>query len=331
MHARICSGLSVLIVATCAIFFAATPAKADDFGKRFTISVAPNYDGGTTSDQTAGPPPGNVCLGCTHDNPNPQDLKLDYGLDFAIDPRTHLNFSHSNLDFALGRILTVAPHLSLLTGTIADRTDTISLQHAFGHGLAGSLYYFNHVRQDVTGLCLNQAYCTSAQLGPPHPAIASVAGNPSSIDEHGYGLHLGYTFGPNTQIGQLFTIGGDAKYIPRSTTPPTLAPNLGGLGKYVGSQWIFPYSFTTKVPIFPGHTTIPLLGYERADVLFRDEATPEVYNVIIAGIVKVISKNATLSITNLHFNGCKCADTVPPPDNVRFSVIQVKLDLHTGL
>jgi len=330
MHGPHLTRLSVFLVAASAMAFTALPAKADDFGSRITISVAPNYQGGTTGDQAAPPPAGRAGVGYTHDHPNPQDLKLDYGLDFRIDKATHFSYTRSNLDFALGRILTIAPTVSLVTGDIVDRTDTISLSHAFPHGVATSLYYYNHVRQDDTGLCLNQAYCTMAQLG--RGSSGTVTGNPQSIDEHGYGMHLGYTFGPKSQIGQLFTLGVDAKYVPRPSIGPTgTSINLGGLGKYTGSQFIFPYGLTVKLPLFPGHTTIPIIGYERATVLFRDEATPEDYNLILAGIIKVINKNATLSLTNLRFNGCKCADTIPPPDVVRFSVIQLKLDLHTGL
>jgi hypothetical protein len=308
------------------MLFAAVPARADDIGKHITVSVAPNFQASTASDQDLGPPPGDFGVGYTNDHPNPQDLKLDWSFDYAFDKFTHLNYTRANLDFALGRILTAIPHGSLVTGDIVDRTDTVGLQRVLAKGLVTSLYYYNHVRQDVTGLCLNQTYCAVSAAGVP-----AVAPNTSSIDEHGYGLHFGYTFGPTTQIGQLFTLGADAKWVPRPNAPPNATYNSGGLGHYTGSQFIFPYSFTTKLPIFPGHTTIPILGYERATVLFRDEATPEDYNVIIAGIVKVINKNATLSLTNLRFNGCYCADTVPPPDNVRFSVIELKLDLHTGL
>jgi hypothetical protein len=47
--------------------------------------------------------------------------------------------------------------------------------------------------------------------------------------------------------------------------------------------------------------------------------------------VKVISKNYILSIVNLNFSGCRCADTVPPPDNIRFAELLVKLDIKTTL
>jgi hypothetical protein len=327
---RIASSLVTAVAAVSLLFGAAVPARADNFGERFTVSASPNFQVSTVGDQAAGPPPGFSKLGYTNDNTNPQVLLLDYGLDFRIDKVLHLFYSHSNFDYALGRILTVAPHLSLTTGILADRQDTIGLQRGFGHGLDGQIYYFNKVRQDVSGLCLNQATCTSAQLGGTQGGL--VTGNPSSIDAHGYGAHGDYSFGPNTQIGKPFTLGVDAQYIPRPSFPPTgEAPNLGGLGKYVGSQWLFPYSITAKIPLFPSPTVIPLVQYERASVLYRAEATPEVYNVIAAGIVKVINKNATLSILNVHLNGCKCSDTVPPPDNVRISVLEVKLDLHTGL
>jgi hypothetical protein len=55
------------------------------------------------------------------------------------------------------------------------------------------------------------------------------------------------------------------------------------------------------------------------------------YNVTNFGLVKVINKNLLLTIVNLNFAGCRCTDTVPPPDNVRFAQLLVKLDIKTGL
>jgi hypothetical protein len=319
-----------LIAAALIVGVSALPAKADDFGKRFTIDIAPFLDLGTNGDANAPAPPGYGALGYTNDHPIPQDLKLDYGLDFRIDNATHLSYSRSNLDLAIGRVL-LPGKTALVSGDIVDRTDTAALSHSFGRtGLSAQLYYFSHVRQDVTGLCLNQSYCTAAQLGG---VGGGATGNPAAIDEHGYGLHLGYNFGPQTPIGPPFTVGVDAKYIPRPGTqpPPGNPGNLGGLGHYVGSQWLFPYSISGRIPFLPDHTIIPFIGYERASVLFRDEATPEVYNATNFGIVKIINRSLALSLVNLNFQECRCADTVPPPDNVRFTVLLLKLDYKLGL
>jgi hypothetical protein len=66
-------------------------------------------------------------------------------------------------------------------------------------------------------------------------------------------------------------------------------------------------------------------------VLFRDEATPEVYNATNFGIVKIINKDLALSIVNLNYQGCRCSSTVPGPDNIRFTVLLLKLDYRLNL
>ena len=321
MHRSLLARLAATVLATAGFAFAALPAFADDFGKRFTIDIEPVYEASVTGDAAAPAPAGKIPLGYTSDHPNATSLRLDYGLNFKIDKRSNLYYSHSDLDFSIGRVLTL-PGLSLVSGLIADRTDTIGINHDLGGGLVGRVYYFNHTRMDVSGLCLNQQAC---------PVNGQQTGNPSSIDEHGYGVGGSYSLGPKTRIGKLFTIGVDAKYIPRSSTPPTAAPNLGGLGAYVGSQWLFPYSVTMKIPVLPVSTTIPTIGYERASVLFRDEATPEVYNVSVLGLTQVLSKDVFLNITSLNFSGCRCSDTVPPPDNIRFAEVLMTLDYKLHL
>ena len=311
--------LSRFVAAAFAVTMAATiaaPASADDFGRRFTIIVAPNLQLSTTGDSTAQAPPGGTTIGKTTDHPLPNTVQLDYGLDFRIDKKTHLFYSHTNFVYTIGRVLTVAPGTAFEPGEFFDHVDTVGINRAIAKGLTGKVYYFNQQRQDVTGLCLSQEKCN----GVP---------NTSSINMHGYGAGLAYDFGPRSRIGQIFTATFDAKYVPRAST--TLNPNLGGLGKYVGTQTIFPYGITAKIPILYSHTVVPFVGYERSDVLYQNEAVPEAYNVIDFGLVKVINKNATLSITNLNLTECKCAVTVPAPDNIRIAQLLVKLELKTGL
>ena len=323
MHRSLFSRVAALGFAAVGFAIATAPALADDFLKRITIDIAPNYQLSATGDAAAANPAGFTNLGYTNDHQVPATAQLDYGANITVDKRTNIYFSHSNLDFAIGRVLTLGPKTALVSGLIADHTDTVGLNHDLSGGLFGRIYYFDHVRQDVTGLCLNQQKCPDS--------TGQQTGNPESIDEHGYGAGFTYNFGPKTRIGQLLSVGVDAKYIPRSSTPPTAAPNLGGLGAYVGSQWLFPYSITAKIPVLPVRTTIPYIGYERASVLFRDEATPEVFNVTVMGITQVVSKEVLLSITSLNFSGCRCADTVPPPDNIRFAQVLLKLDYKLNL
>jgi hypothetical protein len=319
MHRSLISRVAALGFAIAGFAIASPALAADDFLNRITIDIAPNYQAAVTGDAAAANPPGFTNLGYTSDHQVPSTTQLDYGLDFRIDNKTHFYYTHSNLDFAIGRVLTLAPKTALVSGLIADRTDTVGLNRDFGHGLLGRIYYYNHARMDVTGLCLNQQAC-------PNPATGFQQGNPASIAEHGYGAGFSYNLGPRTRIGQLLTLGFDAKYVPRPGTPPSTAPNLGGLGSYVGSQWLFPYSATLKIPVLPVSTTIPYIGYERASVLFRNEATPEVYNVSVLGLTQIITKQVSVGIQSLNFSGCRCSDTVPPPDNIRFAEVLLRLD-----
>jgi len=317
------SKIAGFLVALAVVFNATLPAKADDFGKRFTIDIAPSWNIATNGDAYAQPPPGRIAFGYnpTNDPPITNDLLLDYGLNFRIDKKSSFSYTHSSFDLTFGRVLSI-PGISLINKDV-DRTDTLAINHTFGGGLSGTLYYFDHNRQDVPGSCNNQISCA---LGPNGTNVA----NPLSIDEHGYGVHGAYNFGPETRIGPLFTAGVDAKYIPR----PDVGPKgfaLDGLGAYTGSQFIFPYSIQMKLPLIPDRSLIPFIGYERAIELFRGESTAEMYNQVNYGIVKVINRDLVLSLVNVNFVECTCSDTVPPPDNIRFSNVILKLDYHMPL
>lgn len=310
-------------VALLVSMLAAAPARADDFLQRITINFAPVYLFSTGDDDIGPPFPGQKALGYTKDNPTVGGERFDYGASLKIDARTSISFSHSNVGYQLGRILTAAPNTSLVTGSIYDYTDTFALNYTVGHGLGVHGTYFDHQRSVVTGLCLNQKYCYDSTTGTEES-------NPLSIDEHGYTLGFTYDFGPTTKIGKLLTAAADAKYVPRPDTPaPGVA--LGGLGSYVGSQTLFPYSLTLKLPITNSSTFVPFINYTNLPVLYRDSAVPEAYRGIIFGFSKVISKNLTLSYTNLNLQSCRCIARVPPPDNLRLAAGILSLNIHTGL
>jgi hypothetical protein len=323
--------LTGLAVIALTVLLTAASARADDFGKRITVNVAPLYIFTTAGDANAPAPPGYTCLGCPTAGALTNDLRIDYGAALMVTPKINVFYAHTNFDLQLGRIL-LAPSTALVTGDITNWTDTFGATYAVGHGLGAHALYFNHQRPLVAGLCLNQQQC-------PNAAGFNVF-NGNSINEHGYMFGGTYDFGPNTRVGPLFTAAFDAKYIPRPSTPncPAVAPpncnaavTLGGLGSYVGTQWLFPYSLTMKLPVSPTPTFYPFINYSRIDVLYRNSAVPEVYNGYVFGIVKVINKNATLSYTNINLMGCKCSAVVPGPDNLRWAGGILRLDLHTGL
>ncbi len=299
------------------------PANADDLGQRITISIAPVYLFSTGGDDNAPPFPGQKGIGYTNDNATVGSIRVDFGADFKLDPKTHLTFSHNNVGYQLGRILTAAPNSALVTGSLYDYTNTVALSYAIGHGLGVHASYFDHQRSFVTGLCLNQKYCYDT-------TVQHEVNNPLSVDEHGYTLGGTYDFGPMTKIGSLLSASFDAKFVPRPSTPaPGVA--LGGLGAYVGSQTLFPYSLTLKLPLTNSTTFSPFINYTNLPVLYRDSAVPEEYRGIVFGFSKVINKNVTLSYTNLNLQSCRCVARVPPPDNLRLAFGILKLDFHTGL
>jgi hypothetical protein len=300
-----------------------TAARADDFLKRITINFSPVYLFSSGGDDNPPQFPGMKEIGYTKDNPTVGGERFDYGASLAINARVSLSFSHNNIGYQLGRILTAAPNTALVTGSIYDYTDTIALNYAAGGGLGLHGTYFDHQRSVVTGLCLNQKYCFNT-------TTQSEQNNPLSIDEHGYTLGATYDFGPKTKIGPLFDAAFDAKYVPRPGSPEPGAV-LGGLGSYVGSQTLFPYSLTMKLPITNSTTFVPFINYTSLPVLYRDSAVPEEYRGIVFGFSKIISKNLTLSYTNLNLDSCRCVARVPPPDNLRLAAGILKLDIHTGL
>lgn len=304
------------------VFGTLLPAKADDFAQRITINVAPVWLLATNGDATKPPPPGFVPLGYGKDQSNANAIRFDYGVDLKIDEKTHLSFSHGNVGYQLGRIL-LPPNTSLVTNALYDYTDTIALSYAVGNGLGIHGTYFDHQRNFVGGLCLNQTTCLDAAGG--------VVRNPLSIDEHGYTIGFGYDVGPKTRIGSLFSVGGDVKYVPRPSTPSSPNVALGGLRAYKGSQVVFPWSVTMKVPVLFDKTVTPFINYTNLPVLYRDSAVPEEYRGIVWGLSKVVSKNITFSYTNLNLQSCRCVPRVPPPDNLRLAFGIMKLDFHTQL
>jgi hypothetical protein len=293
--------------------------------QRVTITVAPVWLLATNTDANAipPPPPGLAGVGFTHDQPITNGLRVDYGVDFAIADNLHLNAYHGNVGYELGRILTAIPNTAFVTGAIYDYSDTIALKYRVVHGLVLQATFFDHQRSVVTGQCLNQKKC----LDP----FGGVVSNPLSIDEHGYTLGFNVDFGPKTRVGQLFNATGDAKYIPRPATPSSPAVALDSLPGYRGTQTLYPWSFTLRIPLTTSPTLVPSVSYISLPVLYRDSAVPEAYRGIVVGVSKAFSKNVTFSYTNFNLQTCRCIPRVPAPDNLRLAFGVMKLDLHTQL
>jgi hypothetical protein len=302
-----------------------SPTTTQSLLQRVTITVAPVWLLATNTDANAipPPPPGLVGIGFTHDQPINNGLRVDYGVDFAIADNLHFSAYHGNVGYELGRILTVAPNTAFVTGAMYDYTDTLALKYGVLRGLVLQATFFDHQRSVVTGQCLNQKKCLDAAGG--------VVSNPLSIDEHGYTFGFSADFGPKTRIGTLFNATGDLKYIPRPATPSSPAVALDSLPGYRGTQTLYPFSFTLRIPLIPSPTVVPTVTYINLPVLYRDSAVPEAYRGIVVGISKAFSKNVTFSYTNFNLQTCRCIPRVPAPDNLRLAFGIMKLDLHTQL
>ncbi len=303
----------------------ALPAKADDILHRITVNVAPVYLFSTNTDANANPPPppGLTPIGYTRDNPVVDGWRIDYGIGYKISSKFTLAFAHSNVGYELGRILTIAPNTAFVSGSIYDYTDTAALAYDAGHGIGVHATYFSHQRSVVTGLCLNQKQC---------PDAAGVEqNNPLSIDEVGYTLGATYDFGPTTRVGKLLTAAFDVKYLPRPAGPPSPGAALDGLGHWVGSTFVFPYSLTARLPLTKSSTFVPSVTYINLPVFYHDSAVPEAYRGMIYGFSKVVSQNITVSFNYFNIQTCRCIERVPPPDNLRLMFGILRFDFHTQL
>lgn len=333
-------------------------APASAAPEKWDLELTPVYFADGTGDSTAPPPPGTFAAYCPGYGGIPvppacpgtprttSNLRLDWGLTYHFSPKLNLAYTHDTLDFTLARITSIAP-LSILTGDIDDRTDRIALNYAAGHGLALNAHWFSHERSEIaaTASPLLQAasgsicYFNSEQC----PGAKS---NPASINSNAYGAGLAYSFGPHARFQPaMFRAAVDVDYYPRPTSqgaatcvagggPGSNAPVCGsnGIPGYVGSQTTAPYSLTmyplATAKIKPG--LIPFVGYERVDVLFHAENTPESFNAVVFGVVKSLGHGLTLNYTYFKLNGCYCSDTVPPPDSIRSVTHILKLSYRLG-
>jgi hypothetical protein len=336
-------------------FIPAAASAAD----KWDLEVSPVFFVNSTGDAGAPPQKGFIAGYCPGYNGVPvppacpgnlqltNNLRLDYGLTYHFNRRWSLQYTHTNLDFSIGRISSIAP-LSLLTGDIDDRTDQGKLNYNAGGGLVLDGYYFSHQRSNIAATASN-FYVAATGSNCYFNAIDCPGNksNPGTINSNAWGVGATYSFGPHTRFEPpMFKLAVDAQYYPRpaaqgaaSCIPPGFpganAPvcSANGIPGYVGSQTTFPYALT-MFPLSPlKHMPLgflPFVAYERTVVLWRAENSPEMFNSTVWGFVQVLGHGLSVSYTNLHLNGCLCSDTVPPPDSIRFvdNILKVTYDIH---
>jgi hypothetical protein len=292
--------------------------------KKLTITVAPKWIFNTQSDSNAPPPPGYVGLGYTNDNPTVNTLRVDWGVDYLFAPNWHVFVNQTYRGYQLGRILTLAPKTSFVSGSLLDRWFAAGVSTSV-HGVALHLNYFNHQRSDVTGLCLNQIAC-------PVNGVQSV--NPLSINSHGYEFGAGYDLGPKFAVGQLFNVAAAADWYNRPSSGPTGFATGGLCGTpvppscWVGSSVEFVYSGTVRLPLFNDASVTPTITYINLPVFYEDSAVPEMYRGFVWGVSKAFSPDVSLGYTNFDLKSCICVPRVPPPDNLRLAWGELQLSLH---
>jgi hypothetical protein len=119
---RIAGAVAALAIA----MSAALSAHADPL-KNITFEVDPTFFGNGTSDAQAPPSPGSVPVGYTQDHPIANTFRINYGAKVQLGPDLSFDYTHSNFEFALGRIF--QPGVSLVSGQIDDRTDTAGFEY----------------------------------------------------------------------------------------------------------------------------------------------------------------------------------------------------------
>lgn len=321
-----------------AIASLSTAAYAED---KWDLTVSPVFFYNGSGDAGYGPPKGEIPLYCPNGSAQcpgsptlTNNLRFDYGIAYHFNRRWSIEYTHSNFDFSLGRITSIAP-FSVLTGDIDDRTDQGKVTYLAGGGLSLDGYYFSHQRSNINA--------TSAFGGCYFNGISCPGNisNPANINSNAWGLGAAYAFGPHTRFEPpMFRVNVDAQYYPRpiartaqNCIPPGFpganAPSCGsnGIPGYSSSQTTYPYELT----MFPlanwawaPRGFLPFAAYERTIVLFHAENAPEMYNSTAWGFVQLLGHGLSFSYTNFKLNGCYCSDTVPPPDSIRSDTNIVK-------
>jgi hypothetical protein len=337
--------------------FTGLMTSAGSAENRWKLDVSPTFFVDGTGDSTAAPLRGTVAAYCPgyagapippacHGFPrNTSDLRLDYGVTYRFSKKLNLEYTHSAFDYSIGRVTSIPP-LSVLTGNINDRIDRISLNYAAGHGLALDAHYFSDQRSSIEATASPVLHAvTGSNCYFNSMKCPGGASNPASINSNAWGAGASYSFGPHGRFQPpMFKAAVDADYYPRPLTRSAAtcvaagaaanAPVCGanGIPGYVGSQTVLPYSLTvfplSTAKIKPGF--IPFLAYQRIDVLFHAENTPEAYNGTAFGLVKALGHGMSFNYTNLHLNGCRCSATVPAPDSIRSVVNILKFTYTLG-
>ena len=288
------------------------PARAND---KLDVEISPVYWVNAAGDANAPAPAGTVPLGYNSSNPATHDWVLDYGTTYSFNRRLKAYYSHEVLDFQIDRILMpLKPGVtaSMISGDISDRIDKLGTSYAVSRTLAARAFFLDHERSYISGLCMNQITCNGKH-------------NPNVADMHGYGVGGTYAFGPVTSIGRLFVTSLDAEYIPRPAFPPvpTDKPSANGMGSWVGSMMLYPYSLGMALPL-GDRSLVGTVAYVRSAEFFRNQDTQALYNVMTVGLTKKLTPDLSVSLTNLNYKECRCSDTVAPPDNLRAAGVAMK-------
>lgn len=339
---RFLARAATLTWALSVILSTTVPAAADGNIKdpRFTVYVAPVWEMSTGGDENAPPPnPTYVPVGYSKNQQTVDTLRVDYGMSWKIDSKLTFSYDHSNVGYALGRILTLTTStgqpISFVSNSIYDYTDTIQLAYATGADVNVFVNWFNHQRSDVVGECLNQKQCPSlgpSLAAPNAPPAGQLVGNSLSINSHGYSAGFAYTV-PYKYNGQnLLSVSAELQYYLRPANPPaanpvtgTASPAVTGGVPWIGSTVQFPYSVTLNIPLIPDKTLTPFINYTNLPVLYEDSAVPEAYRGMLWGVSKSFGKYVTLSYTNFNLQSCRCIERVPAPDNLRLAFGILKL------
>jgi hypothetical protein len=299
------AGLATAMFA--AVAFCGTPAFADVLSN-LTITASPTF----TTSLSPLDHIGSQCTGaasstvaCSETN----DLRLDYGLDYRFSKDWGFAYQHNNVDFTLSAPIFVPGGAGVPIGDQQDRQDTLQL---------------NYTAMAKLGLTLNGGYlnksrsfnANSAQVGPaPGVAATEPAGETfgqNAFRYHGYFVGGDYNLGPHSPAGSLLTLNFRVLYGIHPDTPANefsndtafVAPGVGFVQTvaYGGNRFVPTGGLTLHVPVGFRQGFFPFVGFQKgADYFFTDPG-PEYYNIVVAGVAKVITKDLSLVGTYVNLN-----------------------------
>lgn len=144
---------------------------------------------------------------------------------------------------------------------------------------------------------------------------------------HEYYLEGDYRFGPITSLGNIFTLGLRASYMPHHATAAYLASLPPGL-KDEGSRMKYSGFFTATYPISRKAQLAAFATYAYDSDYFENSPIEFLYNEIDVGMTKVVNPNLSITAMTSNLTQFKQGYPFPFPNAIHRAKTVVSLDYH---